>query len=108
MKLGQKFALEYRNLKWFENDWYNWAESQNITLVSIDSPDFPNRILNVNGLVYLRMHGRTSWYNHRYTDEELKEIASRIRNTDPKKVYMFFNNNHNMLENARSMKEILS
>lgn len=108
IKLGQRFALEYRNIKWFEDDWRHWAESQNITPVSIDSPDFPNRILNVNGLVYLRMHGRTSWYSHRYTDEELKEIASRIRNTNPKKVYIFFNNNHDMLDNARSMKEILS
>jgi len=54
------------------------------------------------------MHGRTSWYSHRYTYEELKEIASRIRDADPKKVYIFFNNNHNMLDNARSMKEILS
>jgi uncharacterized protein YecE (DUF72 family) len=108
VKLRQRFALEYRNLKWFDDDWYHWAESQNITLVSIDSLDFPNRILNLNGLVYLRMHGRTSWYSHRYSDEELKKIASRIRDTDPKKVYIFFNNNHDMLDNARSMKEILS
>jgi len=62
----------------------------------------------MNGLVYLRMHGRTSWYSHRYTYEELKEIASRIRDNDPKKVHIFFNNNHDMLDNARSMKEILS
>ena len=108
VRLGQRFAFEYRNLKWFDDDWYHWAESQHITLVSIDSPDFSNRILNVNGLVYLRMHGRTSWYSHRYTCEELKEVASRIGDTDPKKVYIFFNNNHDMLDNARSMKEILS
>jgi len=107
-KLAQRFALEYRNLKWFDDDWYDWAENQNITLVSIDSPDFPNRIINLNGLVYLRMHGRTSWYSHRYTEEELEKIASRIKTTDPKKVYIFFNNNHNMLDNARRMKDILS
>ncbi len=106
-KLGHRFALEYRNLKWFDDEWSRWAESQNITLVSIDSPDFPNWIINVNGLVYLRVHGRTSWYSHRYTEEELKEIASRIKNASPRKVYMFFNNNHDMLDNARSMKEIL-
>jgi len=107
VKLRQRFALEYRNLKWFDDNWYHWAESQNITSVSIDSPGFPNWITNVKGLVYLMMHGRTSLYSHRYTEEELKKIASRIKNTSPQKAYIFFNNNHDMLDNARSMKEIL-
>jgi len=58
---------------------------------------------NPDGLVYLRMRGRTSRYSHRYSDEESKEIESRIRDADPKKVYIFFNNNHDMLDNGRSM-----
>lgn len=78
-----------------------------ITWVSIDSPDFPREIINLNGIVYLRMHGRKSWYSHSYDDEELIEIAKKIFKTKPEKIYVFFNNNHSMLENAKRMKRIL-
>ena len=43
-----------------------------------------------------------------YTDQELKDVAERIRKTNPERVYVFFNNNHAMLENARRMLKILS
>jgi len=53
------------------------------------------------------MHGRENWYSHNYTKEELKEIADKIEEINPKKVYIFFNNNHNMLLNAQLMKKLL-
>jgi uncharacterized protein YecE (DUF72 family) len=53
------------------------------------------------------MHGKTSWYSYKYSDEELREVAERIVDVEPKKAYVFFNNNHAMLENARRMFEIL-
>ncbi|MCL6500798.1 MAG: DUF72 domain-containing protein, partial [Candidatus Pacearchaeota archaeon] len=57
--------------------------------------------------IYLRMHGRSSWYRHNYSKNELKEICEKIKEARPSKVYVFFNNNHNMLNNARAMLEIL-
>jgi uncharacterized protein YecE (DUF72 family) len=53
------------------------------------------------------MHGRTAWYSHYYTDEELEEVAQKIMKTNPERVYVFFNNNHAMLENARRMLQIM-
>ncbi|MEM1774402.1 MAG: DUF72 domain-containing protein, partial [Acidilobaceae archaeon] len=64
-------------------------------------------ISSSNSIVYVRMHGRSEWYSHNYTLEELHEIAERILDLNPVKVYVFFNNNHWMLENARVMLEIL-
>ena len=109
-KLKEKFALEWRNLKWFSKEWVEWARSLGVTLVSVDAPDFtqfPRKIFNVNGIVYLRMHGRSEWYTHYYADEELKEVKEKILSVKPKKVYVYFNNDHAMLENARRMKEVL-
>ncbi|MCK5031150.1 MAG: DUF72 domain-containing protein, partial [Thermoplasmatales archaeon] len=48
-------------------------------------------------------HGRTGWYTHDYSNEELIEIKDRIISNNPKKVYVFFNNNHAMLRNARTI-----
>jgi uncharacterized protein YecE (DUF72 family) len=62
--LSQRFALEVRNMKWFDKNYIEWASKLNITWVSVDSPDFPLEVYNTNGIVYLRMHGRTAWYSH--------------------------------------------
>jgi len=109
--LEGRFALEWRNLKWFSEEWVQWAKHLGLTLVSVDAPDFtgfPRKVFNVNGIVYLRMHGRTDWYSHYYTEKEMEEIVRKIVEEKPKKVYIFFNNDTNMLRNARSMFELLS
>jgi uncharacterized protein YecE (DUF72 family) len=106
-QLKERFALEVRNLKWFDKEWANWSSRLGITWVSVDSPDFPREVFNTNCLVYERMHGRTEWYAHFYTDEELREVAGKILNIKPKKAYVFFNNNHAMLENSRKMLSML-
>ncbi|MBO3842629.1 MAG: DUF72 domain-containing protein [Candidatus Brockarchaeota archaeon] len=106
--LEKRFALEVRNIKWFNQTCANWATKLGITWVSVDSPEYPLDIFNTNGVVYERMHGRTAWYSHYYTDEELREVVERILRTKPEKVYVFFNNNHAMLENARKMRTLLT
>lgn len=105
--LKERFALEVRNLKWFDEKWINWASKLGITWVSVDCPDFPLDVFNTNGLIYERMHGRTEWYAHLYSDEELKDVAKKILKLTPKKAYVFFNNNHAMLANSRKMLDIL-
>ncbi|RLG83351.1 MAG: DUF72 domain-containing protein, partial [Thermoprotei archaeon] len=57
--------------------------------------------------VYVRMHGRSFWYVHYYTDEELLEVAKKVIGLGGSKIYVFFNNDHDMLENARRMYAIL-
>jgi uncharacterized protein YecE (DUF72 family) len=76
-------------------------------MVSVDSPDVTNRIFP-GKVIYLRMHGRTGWYNHFYTDEELRDTAKLILHHHPDEAYVFFNNDHAMLENARKMFGLLS
>ncbi|MGC9058636.1 MAG: DUF72 domain-containing protein [Candidatus Nanoarchaeia archaeon] len=106
--LERKVAIEPRNLKWFTKEWLNWAKEKNITWVSVDCPDFPRDIYKTTNFVYVRMHGRTAWYAHDYSQEELKDVAKRILATEPKAAYVFFNNDHDMLNNAQQMYLILN
>lgn len=105
--LGFRFALEWRNEKWFTKEWISWAKENGITLVSVDAPELPREVFCINSIVYVRMHGRTGWYSHDYSEEELIEVAEKILRASPEKVYVMFNNNHAMLSNGRHMKEIL-
>ncbi|MEM4730117.1 MAG: DUF72 domain-containing protein [Thermoplasmata archaeon] len=107
INLGPRAALEVRNEEWFEPRWLEWAGELGLTWVSIDAPVLSREVFRTSDFVYLRMHGRTGWYRYDYSDEELGEKAALIRAAGPKKAYVFFNNDHDMLENARSMRRIL-
>jgi uncharacterized protein YecE (DUF72 family) len=50
----------------------------------------------------MRMHGRDGWYSYNYTQDEIRETGGKIDKFRPEKVYLYFNNDHNMLENART------
>ncbi|MGC9010197.1 MAG: DUF72 domain-containing protein [Sulfolobales archaeon] len=105
---GSKLAIEFREASWFTQDKNELCEVfREAYIVSVDSPEI-TWFISCRGIVYLRLHGRTGWYFHDYSSEELEEIASEVINLSPKKIYVFFNNDHWMLENARKMLEILS
>ena len=103
---GERIAVEFRERGWFSDNVVNSINEIGATMVSIDSPEI-RWIGSSNGVIYLRMHGRSNWYFHNYGDAELLEIAKAIESLNPIKVYVFFNNDHWMLENARTMLSIL-
>jgi uncharacterized protein YecE (DUF72 family) len=96
---NEKLAIEFRNSSMFTDEIVQWGKKQRVLLVSIDAPKMPNKIIS-KSVIYERIHGRTDWYSHDYSNEELLEIKERIMINNPKKVYVFFNNNHAMLKNA--------
>jgi uncharacterized protein YecE (DUF72 family) len=105
--LDGRIALELRDASMLANDDLCSRLRESAVLVSVDSPDFKNRIFE-GDTVYLRMHGREDWYQHEYTIKELEETLSLIRKHEPKQLYVFFNNDHHMVENARLMRTLLA
>jgi uncharacterized protein YecE (DUF72 family) len=105
--LGTRMAVEFRDLSWFNRETLEVFRESRLTVVSIDSP-IGRWIVSSNGIVYLRLHGVTEWYAYEYSEEELKELVNTILSLEPQKVYVFFNNNHWMLDNARKMLALLS
>lgn len=103
---NEKISIEFRNDSMFTDEIIKWGKRLGILLVSIDAPKLPRKIMSEN-IIYERVHGRTDWYSHNYSDEELLEIKERIIFNNPKKVYVFFNNNHMMLDNAIRMYNLL-
>lgn len=101
-----RMAVEFRHRSCFSEKIVEWAELNNIVLVSIDAP-IATWITVARDIVYLRLHGRRVWYGYEYSESELKSIAMNILKLNPRKIYVFFNNDHWMLSNARYMKKIL-
>lgn len=105
--LKSRFALEWRNHKWFLQEHIDWAKRLGITIVSADSPLVPREIISTNKTVYLRLHGRSDWFLHHYSRKELTQIASAIRKTNCEKVFAFLDNDSSQLKNARTFLAIL-
>ncbi len=105
-ELGNRLAIEFRHDSWFKRDIAEEIANLEAIYVSVDSP-MATWIFPSNGTIYLRMHGRTSWYSHNYSNEELEEIADEIEAHNPDRIYVFFNNDHWMLKNARLMLKML-
>lgn len=105
--LGERFALEIRNRELLGNDELCGRFLNRVTLVSVDSPDYINRIFP-GKTVYMRMHGRENWYSYNYPRGEIKETIRKITELEREKVYIYFNNNHKMLENARKALKAFS
>ncbi|UCD13582.1 MAG: DUF72 domain-containing protein [Thermoplasmatales archaeon] len=103
---NEKIAIEFRNISMFTKEIIEWGKKQDVLLVSIDAPEMPRTIMS-KSTIYERIHGRTGWYSHDYSDEELQEIKDRIMASNPDRIYVFFNNNHAMLENAKRMYNLL-
>lgn len=104
--LGWRMAVEFRHESCFSGSVARWAEESGVTVVSIDSP-IATWIVSVNNTVYLRMHGRGAWYSYGYSGEELRGVAEKLNDLNPRRIYVFFNNDHWMLDNARYLKKLL-
>lgn len=106
-KINGKFAFEPRKIDWFKEEIIEKLKENNITFVSVSAPKLPDEIIVTTNKAYLRFHGKNRWYSYKYTEEELKEYADRIKKLSVDKVYIFFNNDH-MLENGLTMCKLLS
>lgn len=105
-ELEWRMAVEFRHESWFGGRGLELCEELGATFVSVDSP-IGTWVASSNGIVYLRLHGRGAWYAYEYSGEELEELARRVLELSPTRVYVFFNNDHWMLGNALEMLEIL-
>jgi len=104
--LGWRLAVEFRDASWFNEEALSLARDLKFTYVSVDSPDYI--FYGRSGpYTYIRFHGRTFWYAHYYTDKELYEVAKELLKLDGEAIYAYFNNNHDMLDNARRLRNIL-
>lgn len=104
--LEWRFAVEFRDESWFNDDSVRLCERLGITIVSIDAP-IGTWIVKSNDVLYLRMHGRGVWYAYDYEESELRDIVNNILTIKPERIYVFFNNDHWMLDNARLMLDML-
>ena len=108
---GFRYAIEFRHHSWLENDTFQLLEKYGVAYVIVDEPHLPPIIRITSDFVYIRFHGRGKkvWYFYKYSEEELKPWAEKIKNEiEPsvKEVYIYFNNHFRAFAPKNAMQFI--
>jgi uncharacterized protein YecE (DUF72 family) len=108
-----RVAVEFRRPEWFAEETMSLLNEVGATICNVDSPRQKLTNWLIADRAYLRLHGRTRWYSHNYSPDEIKEIAILARQLVDKgatRVYIFFNNDFEGYAptNAMALRELLS
>jgi uncharacterized protein YecE (DUF72 family) len=110
-QLDPKFrhAVEFRHKSWWRKAVYRAFENRDLTFCSVSSPRLPADLIETNERLYLRFHGTSRWYRHDYSTEELAEWAEKIRLSNAREAWIYFNNDREgfAIKNARELRRML-
>jgi uncharacterized protein YecE (DUF72 family) len=99
--LDENAILEFRDDSWWSMSSIKELQKLKITMCSVDAPLLPRKILNLNNIIYCRLHGAKSWYNYTYSEKELRNIIMRLQEKPGSLKAVYLNNDHGMLPNGK-------
>ncbi|HWP90915.1 MAG TPA: DUF72 domain-containing protein [Thermodesulfobacteriota bacterium] len=107
-----RIAFEFRHRSWCDEKAYETLRKHKIAWVISDSSRYPKAEAVTSDFVYIRMHGPKSLFSSKYTDEELKTLAQKIKNWLSKglDVYAYFNNDFQgyAIQDAKEILRLLA
>ena len=109
-RVSCKYAFEFRHQTWCVQRIYELLKKYNCALVISDSPSFPRAEEITADFIYIRMHGSKILFSSKYTAQELKNLAQKIKKWQKKglDVYVYFNNDAYgyAIENAKQLLKL--
>lgn len=102
-------ALEFRHETWFNQEVYDFLKKNNIICCVVSAPDLPEEFVKTAKDVYIRFHGKKSWYGSNYNKGELKEYARKIKRLKARNNWVYFNNDYHAyaVKNCLELKKML-
>ena len=103
--LDKKAVIEFRDRSWWKKNSLVELDKLKLSMCSVDAPQLPKKLLNLNNVVYLRLHGSKSWYNYLYSEKELLNIINKMQKMPGIKKAIYLNNDHGMLPNGKFLMD---
>ncbi|MFP4237224.1 MAG: DUF72 domain-containing protein, partial [Desulfonatronovibrio sp.] len=103
-------VMEFRHNSWYDEEVYEVMKSYGVIFCVISAPDgLSDEAVKTAGHVYMRFHGRNSWYRDQYSTKELRGWSQKLQRLKPKQIYAYFNNDYQAYapENAREFQEMI-
>ncbi len=106
-----RYAFEFRHKSWCDEKIYKMLEDYGACWVIADSPSYPKAEVITADFAYVRMHGSKILFSSKYTTEELRELAEKVKEwLKSGDVYVYFNNDVSgfAVENAKELIKLCS
>jgi uncharacterized protein YecE (DUF72 family) len=102
-------VVEFRHRSWWNEEVYRAFRKKGIIFCSCSGPRLPDELVKTADEIYVRFHGTSRWYRHDYSVEELAIWAERIKASDARQAWMYFNNDRDgyAIKNAKELRELL-
>lgn len=103
-------VIEFRHESWWQKDIQNILSEKNIIFSGVS---FPNNIpddvvINNDQFLYYRLHGVPVLFKSEYNENELKDLAEKLKKFN-RTMYVFFNNTWGIagIKNALELQNLL-
>jgi uncharacterized protein YecE (DUF72 family) len=91
---GRRNVVEFRHDSWWNDRVHDAFRAVGVIFCSCSGPRLPDVLVKTADDVYVRFHGPKNWYRHDYSPEELAVWTQRIRTCGARRVWAYFNNDH--------------
>jgi uncharacterized protein YecE (DUF72 family) len=98
-------AVEFRHSSWWRESVYRQFTERGLTFCTVSAPRLPDELIKTSDVIYARLHGRSRWYRHDYSDEELDSWAAKISESGAREAWIYFDNDRDAyaIKNAHAL-----
>lgn len=102
-------VVEFRHRSWWRDAVYRTLAPHGISFCAVSAPRLPETVPPGQRLLYVRLSGRTRWYRHDYSADELRTWCDRIRASGADEAWVYFNNDREgfAIKNALVLRRLL-
>lgn len=102
-------VVEFRHKSWWRSSVYRAFAQRKLIFCAVSAPRLPEDFPSGQKILYLRLSGKTRWYQHDYSLEELTTWAHRIASSGADEAWIYFNNDRNgfAIKNALALRRLL-
>ena len=104
-----RYTVEARNKSFADDEFFSLLSERSIAWCMAESAGrYPYHEAVTAPFIYVRLHGRTELYASNYSDEELHDLAAKIRGW-ARETYVYFDNDFGgyAVRNAITLRDIL-
>jgi uncharacterized protein YecE (DUF72 family) len=98
-------AIEFRHSSWWRERVYDALRNRGLIFCTVSAPRMPDVLIRTNDVIYVRLHGSSRWYRHDYSDDELEAWSGKIRGSDARAAWIYFDNDRDAfaIKNAQTL-----
>lgn len=104
-------VVEFRHESWWREEAYQELTRHNISFCGMSHPTLPKDLIKNTSLVYYRFHGESALYASNYDEQQLEQIAFKLKGfKSMNHAFIYFNNDihGHAIKNALTLKHLLT